>query len=139
MKNLLLGSLALAFMASCNAPTGPEKVATDYLTSLMEKNWDKARELGTAETKTVLDFITQNQGDYGITEVKDVKCEITDNTAECTFCCSSYDKKSITLVKENDKWLVSEKWEEPEADEEVVVEADSIMDSLSQQVDKVTE
>ncbi|MCX7744803.1 MAG: hypothetical protein N2167_09610 [Flavobacteriales bacterium] len=113
MKKVLFGVLAIAFLASCGAKgNGPEKVATEYLNALKNKEWDKAKALGNEDTKAKIDGIKGFGGDAGITEVKDVKCEVKENEAECSFCCMKEGGSSkLKLVKEGDKWIVNDKKE----------------------------
>ncbi len=142
MKKVLFGVLAIAFLASCGAKgNGPEKVATEYLNALKNKEWDKAKALGNEDTKAKVDGIKGFGGDAGITEVKDVKCEVKENEAECSFCCMKEGGSSkLKLVKEGDKWIVNDKKEmgAPELGAELDSTATEIQDSLSTQMDNAT-
>jgi len=112
MKKVFFGILAVAFLASCGPKgNGPEKVASEYLNALKNKEWDKAKALGNEDTKAKVDGIKGFGGDAGITEVKDVKCTVTDNTATCTFCCMKEGDGKVNMVKEGDKWIVNDKKE----------------------------
>jgi hypothetical protein len=114
MKNLakfFAGTFAVAVLASCSGGNGPDKVASAYLNALKEKNYEKAKELGTKDTKDMLDALVKSQMAPEVTEVKDVKCTEDGNTATCTYCCSKDGKNSLKLIKEGDKWLVNEKKE----------------------------
>lgn len=142
MKKVLFGVLAIAFMASCGAKGNrPEKVATDYLNALKNKEWDKAKEMGNEDTKAKIDGIKGFGGDAGITEVKDVKCEVKDNEAECSFCCMKEGGSSkLKLVKEGDKWIVNDKKEMGGADlgAELDSVATGVEDTLSTEMDNAT-
>lgn len=142
MKKVLFGVLAIAFLASCGAKgNGPEKVATEYLNALKNKEWDKAKALGNEDTKAKIDGIKGFGGDAGITEVKDVKCEVKENEAECSFCCMKEGGSSkLKLVKEGDKWIVNDKKEMGGADlgAELDSAATGVEDTLSTEMDNAT-
>lgn len=142
MKKVVFGVLAIAFMASCGAKGhGPEKVATDYLNALKNKEWDKAKELGNEDTKAKIDGIKSFGGDVGIIEVKDVKCEVKDNEAECSFCCMKDGESStLKLVKEGNKWIVNDKKEMGGADlgAELDTAVTEVEETLSSEMDSLT-
>lgn len=142
MKKVLFGVLAIAFLASCGAKgNGPEKVATEYLNALKNKEWDKAKALGNEDTKAKIDGIKGFGGDAGITEVKDVKCEVKENEAECSFCCMKEGGSSkLKLVKEGDKWIVNDKKEMGGADlgAELDSAATQVEETLSTEMDNAT-
>lgn len=142
MKKVLFGVLAIAFLASCGAKgNGPEKVATEYLNALKNKEWDKAKALGNEDTKAKIDGIKGFGGDAGITEVKDVKCEVKENEAECSFCCMKEGGSSkLKLVKEGDKWIVNDKKEMGGADlgAELDSAATEVEETLSTEMDNAT-
>lgn len=142
MKKVLFGVLAIAFLASCGAKgNGPEKVATEYLNALKNKEWDKAKALGNEDTKAKIDGIKGFGGDAGITEVKDVKCEVKENEAECSFCCMKEGGSSkLKLVKEGDKWIVNDKKEMGGSDlgAELDSAATQVEETLSTEMDNAT-
>lgn len=127
LTKFFVGAVAVAVLASCGSGGGADKVATDYLTALKDKNVTKAKELGTKDTQDMLEAMSSINMLPVVEEVKDVKCTEEGNTATCTYCCSKDGKNSIKLVKEGEKWLVDEKKEgsEPTAPEETVVEPDT--------------
>lgn len=142
MKKVLFGVLAIAFLASCGAKgNGPEKVATEYLNALKNKEWDKAKAMGNEDTKAKVDGIKGFGGDAGITEVKDVKCEVKENEAECSFCCMKEGGSSkLKLVKEGDKWIVNDKKEMGGGDlgAELDSAATEVEEALSTEMDNAT-
>lgn len=111
LTKFFAGAFAVAVLASCGGGNGADKVATDYLTALKDKNYTKAKELGTKNTQDMLDALTSMNMAPVIEEVKDVKCTEEGDKATCTYCCAKDGKNSISLVKEGDKWLVDEKKE----------------------------
>gem|GEM_PF-1219926 len=111
LTKFFAGAFAVAVLASCGGAGGADKVATDYLTALKDKNVTKAKELGTKDTQDMLDALNSMQMLPVIDEVKDVKCTEEGNTAKCTYCCAKDGDNEISLVKEGDKWLVNEKKE----------------------------
>ena len=125
LTKFFAGAFAVAVLASCGTGGGADKVATDYLTALKDKNVTKAKELGTKDTQDMLEAMSSINMLPVIDEVKDVKCTEEGNTATCTYCCSKDGKNSIKLVKDGEKWLVDEKKEgasDPAPVEEPVVD-----------------
>lgn len=136
MKKVL--SLVLVFVAvvsfnSCKKSNTPEAVAEAYLTHIAKMEFDKAKELVTEESKETIDFLAQMSGMAGDeakkaaeqkVEIKDMKCEVKDDKAVCNCKEKKGDKeeaKTLNLVKQNDKWLVEQKKEQP-AEEPVTEE-----------------
>jgi len=111
LTKFLAGAFAVVVLASCGGGNGADKVATDYLTALKDKNYTKAKELGTKDTQDMLDALTSMNMAPVIEEVKDVKCTEEGDKATCTYCCAKDGKNTLSLVKEGDKWLVNEKKE----------------------------
>ncbi len=133
MKKMVLGVLAVAFLASCSKG-GPETVATEYLNALKGKNWEKAESLATEETKAKISML-KTFGESGITEVKDVKCEVVGEDATCTFCCAKENETSkISLKKVDNKWVVNDPKEAPVAPEETE-ELDSTIEEAGDQIE----
>jgi hypothetical protein len=111
LTKFLAGAFAVAVLASCGGKNGADKIATDYLNALKDKNYTKAKELGTKNTQDMLDALTSMNMAPVIEEVKDVKCTEEGNKATCTYCCAKDGKNTLNLIKEGDKWLVDEKKE----------------------------
>lgn len=111
MKRIRIFLPVLLILASCGGPK-PEKVAEQYLLALKNKNWEEAKKLGTDETKKKIDalksFDFTGTSETGIEEVKDIKCTVKDNYAECTFCCTNKGEDKLSLVKKEGKWLVND-------------------------------
>jgi hypothetical protein len=107
----VLGVSAILF--ACGGAGGPEGVAKDYLTALKEKNYDKAKTLGTEDTQQMLDALIQFGAAPVVEEVKDIKCEVTGEEAVCTFCCMKEGKNELKMMKKEGKWFVNEKKENP--------------------------
>ena len=115
MKKLFFGVLSVAFLAACGGCASPaEKAATDYLNALKNKDFDKAKTLATKETAQNLDMMKSLGTDFGLTEVKDVKCKVEGDKATCTFCCTKDTSfKELKLQKDGDKWLAHQPKETP--------------------------
>ena len=111
LTKFFAGAFAVAVLASCGSGGGADKVATEYLTALKDKNVSKAKELGTKDTQDMLEALNSMNMLPVIEEVKDVKCTEEGDKATCTYCCSKDGNNKISLVKEGDKWLVNEKKE----------------------------
>ncbi len=133
MKKLFFGVLSVAVLTACG-PKGSsaEKAATDYLNSLKSKDFDKAKTLATKETSAYLDFMVQMGADFGLTEVKDVKCKVEGDNATCTFCCTKDTNfKDLKLKKEGDKWLAHQPKETPPTQDSTETTDTTNVDSLS--------
>ncbi len=133
MKKVVLGVLAVAFLASCSKG-GPETVATEYLNALKSKNWEKAESLATEDTKQKISML-KTFGESGITDVKDVKCEVVADEATCEFCCAKENETSkISLKKVDGKWVVNDPKEVPTAPE-MEEDLDSTMDEAGEEIE----
>jgi len=141
MKKLFFGVLSVAFLAACGGGASPaEKAATDYLNALKNKDFDKAKTLATKETAQNLDMMKSLGTDFGLTEVKDVKCKVEGDKATCTFCCTKDTSfKELKLQKEGDKWLAHQPKETPPAtNDTTTVDTSATTDSLSTEMDEAT-
>ena len=76
----------------------------------MNRDWDEAMKYGDECTCQGLQMLKES-GDTGfnsITEVKDVRCRVEKNTADCTFCCLGSELGNLRLEKSRDgKWKVT--------------------------------
>jgi N-acetylneuraminic acid mutarotase len=99
--------LLISFLSCRENKNTPEYVVKQYLIALKNKEWEKAKEYTTKETTQNLDMMKSSGIDFGITEVKDVKCSVKNNEAVCTFCCSKDSAfYCLDLKMENKKWTV---------------------------------
>ncbi len=106
-----------AFKNENNAFGNPKSAATKYLKCLLKKDYDKAKTLATKETASNLDMMKVLGTDFGLTEVKDVKCFVNGNTATCTFCCTKDTSfKELKMINEGGKWLAHQPKEMPPID-----------------------
>lgn len=126
-------ALVALFIVACSGGNGPEKTAEEYLKALSEGNYDKAMELGTEQTKSMLGFIKSMSGGKAPeekTEVKDIKCTLAgDTAATCTYCCTrdgAEDK--LELVKSGEKWLVETNKENPMGGDGDMMGGDSMLE-----------
>ena len=141
MKKLFFGVLSVAFLAACGGGNAAEKAATEYLNALKNKDFDKAKTLATKETAQNLDMMKSLGTDFGLTEVKDVKCKVEGDKATCTFCCTKDTSfKELKLQKDGDKWLAHQPKETPPAtnDTATVPTDTTSADSLSTEMDEAT-
>ncbi|MDD2346191.1 MAG: DUF4878 domain-containing protein [Bacteroidales bacterium] len=130
MKKVL--SLVFVFVAvvsfnSCKKSNTPDATAEAYLTNIAKMDFEKAKEFVTEDSKATIDFLAQMAGMAGEdakkeaasakVEIKDMKCEITEDKAVCNCMVVTGEKEeaeTLNLVKENDKWLVVQTKENPE-------------------------
>jgi len=141
MKKLFFGVLSVAFLAACGGGNAAEKAATEYLNALKNKDFDKAKTLATKETAQNLDMMKSLGTDFGLTEVKDVKCTVKENEATCTFCCTKDTSfKELKLKKDGDKWLAHQPKETPPAttDTTSVTTDTTSTDSINTEMDEAT-
>lgn len=101
---------AASVLVSCEG-SGPEAAVKGYLTALKDKKVDEAKKFGTETTQNMLETLNQLKMLPEVTEIKDIKCNVQDTTATCTFCCMKEGKNELKLVKRGDKWLVDQKKE----------------------------
>lgn len=89
-------------------------IAQKYLQALKDKDYETAKTYATKETAQNLDMMKSLSSDFGLTEVKDVKCAIEADMATCTFCCTKDTSfKELKLKKEGTGWLAHQPKETP--------------------------
>jgi len=131
--NLVVVLLAVLAFNACGDKNAPEAVAEKYLQHIAKKQWEEAKKLGTESTHQMVDMLSSFGDDAEVKEltVTDMKCEVNDDAASCTFKSNGEEDK-LDLVKVDGKWLVDQKKEMPsdddfnfdfEEEEEVVEEA----------------
>jgi hypothetical protein len=118
MKNSLKYAalvLVAVIAVACSGSGGPEGSAKSYLEAYNAKDFDKAKEFATEDTKGMLDFMKNIAAMGGEKkeptekkEIKNIKCNVEgDSTAICTYCCNEQGSEDkISLKKVADKWLV---------------------------------
>jgi hypothetical protein len=80
--------LILIGILSCTSKNTPEYVAKQYLTALKDKDWETAKKYATKNTCDELDMAKELGTDFGIIEIKDIRCEGDEDSKRCFFCCS---------------------------------------------------
>jgi ATP phosphoribosyltransferase regulatory subunit HisZ len=127
MKNLIkLLIVTLSVVAFSCAGDSPETVAKQFMEHFKNQDYEKAKELGTENTKKMIDFIAGMQSLSAGTEdstanemegavMKDFKCEeVATDTVSCTYKIEQdgeVSESTIDLVKQDGKWLVDMKKE----------------------------
>ncbi len=113
-KNTFFFFLSLSLLlAACSTRRNVEQTATDFLTALDKKEYAKAKQMGTEDTKQLISllqqlqmFMPKNKQNAHI-DIKKMNCEKTGDRAVCDYCCNQNGMKDrINLVKVKDKWLV---------------------------------
>lgn len=136
MKNISKFTAAVAavsLLVSCQG-SGPEAAVKGYLTALKDKKVDEAKKYGTETTQNMLETLNQLKMLPEVTEIKDIKCNVQDSTATCTFCCMKEGKNELNLVKRGEKWLVNEKKEGGDMNQNPEQPADSTATSATEPV-----
>lgn len=118
MKNNLRLFLFVAIipfaLMSCNK-NNPKDVAYTWLTGFNQMDFEQAMKLSTNDTKNLLstlEELTAGVSDSGRTELKKIKVTIKDvkedgDKAMVTYTSTDNPNEQIlSLVKQNDKWLV---------------------------------
>lgn len=101
----LLFSLGVSACSS-NKNT-PEYVAQKYLEAVKEKNWEEMKKYVVKDCHDKIDMMKILGTQFGISEIKDIKCTVDNNHSTCTYCCSSSDINCLDLVNEDNKWKIS--------------------------------
>jgi hypothetical protein len=150
MKNLVklsLVVLAVLALASCgNKSNTPEAVAEKFLNHLNAQEYAEAKELGTEATGEYLDMMSSlsemaPDEEVEAAEITELKCEEKEATATCTYKTDG-EEASINLVKEEDKWLVDMKKEDPMADddfEDDMEDMEDVLDDVEEEMEEVVE
>jgi len=102
--------ISFLFVACGTMSPGPEQVAEKYLLYLNNKEFDKAKELCTEQSKKMLEKFESlgNLGggvESGKALIENIKCFIDGDNAVCTFTADGEDKEML-LVKTDGKWLI---------------------------------
>ncbi|MEX1189328.1 MAG: hypothetical protein WED33_08720 [Bacteroidia bacterium] len=126
MKNILkVAAIAMiaVFIVACSGGAGPEGAAKGYLDALKAKDFEKAKEFSTEDSKGMLDFMKQLSAMGGEKEgeeaaeggnYSDLKCTVeADTAAVCTYKTDEKEE-TLKLKKMGDKWLVHQPKETPE-------------------------
>jgi len=120
MKRIIKNSLYLFLMffifgctAVRNNKISPQKVSDSFFKYLNNYEYDKARELGTEQTKKIIGLVEtlSKMGGGGKIILKDSKsefinCEIRGKEAVCNYKTFSGDIQQVYLLKQNGHWLV---------------------------------
>ena len=127
-----LGLIIIVLFAQCKTAGGgakvnmkkPESVALIFTQHLAKLDVEAAKELGTEDTKKVLDFLSMAISMSGEEELKKMKeeaavnsqnlkkadCTVTGDEAKCKVCCDPEGKamedNELLLKKQGGKWLV---------------------------------
>ena len=106
-KNLPIIAV-LFFLNACIHKNSPEYITKKYITALKEKNWEEAKKYCDDTAIQNLDCsIRMGYTDFGITEIKNIRCKTEKKRSECKFCCWPDTIATITLHKYPDgKWKV---------------------------------
>ncbi len=139
-------SLLVSFIFVACGPfePGPEVVAEKYLFYLNNKEFDKAKELCTEQSRKMIEkfefFGNLNGGvETGRTLIENVKCFIDSDNAVCTFNADGKGSEML-LVKVDGKWLVDFDMEEEDLSESDDAATDtSNIDTLESTEDAVEE
>lgn len=107
--------VSLFFIGACNSGPKPEEVATIFLDSMNQQDFETARKHCTERTMKLVDFLSgiaemakqEGSAFADADPVTNVKCTIADDKATCTFCCiDDQGESDIELMKVEGAWKV---------------------------------
>jgi hypothetical protein len=129
--SILMGVALIASLSSCGG-SDEKAVAEKFLNHLNKMEYDEAKALGTKETGEFLDMMKQLSAMGGEAakeaaakkepvKIKDSKVE--GDKAVVTYCCDDKGADAtVNMVKQDGKWLVEMKKEQPSMNEDEVTE-----------------
>lgn len=129
MKKHGIFILTVLFFIGCINKNSPEYRLRQYLTALKNKNFEEAKSYCEQSCVSNLQCaIDMGNTDFGITEIRDIRCKINEQTADCTFCCmKSESNPKFRLMKSKDEWLVVGVKETCPLYDSISTDADSLM------------
>lgn len=85
----------------------PNYVAESYLKALMDKDYQRAKFFSDSGDYDNIDMMKELKMDFGLSEVKNVNCEVKDNRAFCSFCCTADTMwKDMRLSFDKGHWII---------------------------------
>lgn len=111
--NFILVAIVATAVVSCKK-SGPEAVAKDFVMALDSKDYDKAKSLGTDDTKAMVDLIKSLAGMAPASDkhakIDKMDCKVDGDKGTCTYCCTAEGAEDkVELVQKDGKWLVDMK------------------------------
>jgi hypothetical protein len=108
-KILTLFSICLLLFSCGPDKSTPEYAAKKYLTALKNKDWETAMKYATPATREQIDMMKALGTDFGITEIKDIRCDVKGSRAMCYFCCSkdSSFNKVLLVLNDQNQWVAN--------------------------------
>ncbi|NOZ34636.1 MAG: DUF4878 domain-containing protein [Chlorobi bacterium] len=109
------------FMAACGgSSSNPQNVAKDFFKALSEKNYDKAKDLGTDNTAMMIGMIESfakmapegQDTDSGMGDLSAIKwgeTKVKGDSATCFYSTPDKENQTIALKKVDGKWKVDMK------------------------------
>ncbi len=111
--NIFLVAIIATAVTSCKK-NGPEAVAKDFVMALDSKDYDKAKSLGTEDTKSMVDLIKSLAGMTPASDkhakIDKMDCKVDGDKGVCTYCCTAEGvEDKVEVVRKDGKWLVDMK------------------------------
>ncbi len=111
--------MAITFAACHSAKRSMEQTTADFLTALEKKEYNKAKKLGTQNTKQMLDLLQElarlaplspDLGGKSNIDERKINCKKKGDKAVCDYCCNQAGAPDqVHLINVDGKWLVDMK------------------------------
>ncbi len=124
VKIMFVALAAIFVLHACKTTDSPEKVTEKFMYHLASGEYEKAGELGTESTKQMMEMFKalESLGGEEIMDqetkperIKGIECEVDGDFAICRFE-EEGEMAEVHLVKQDGKWLVDMKKENPFGD-----------------------
>jgi len=114
LSSVLVALLVTAIaVVSCGKKQTPEQVAEKFLKHLAKAEFKEAKELATGDAEKLVSTLEafsqmapQDKKEQKEANIKDMKCEVTGDSATCTYKQDDKDGK-LFMKKVDGKWKVS--------------------------------
>ncbi len=119
--NRIIQITVLCFLAWLSAAPGckdkkgktkanPEDAVSVFFTHLNAREFEKAKEIGTNNTREYIDMIESYVmlgGNATPIPFQNVTCDVKGETAVCVYCCNHQkERETVSLVMDKGKWQV---------------------------------
>jgi hypothetical protein len=138
--------IATAFV-SCSGGNSPEKVVSEFITAISDRNWDAAKELSTAESESMIDMVKgfadmvpDTAAAFNFEVVKE-KTMVEDESASVTIRDENSNEMAYKLKKIDGAWKVDFTMEALMGDmpDDIDMTLDDAMESMDETMEGMKE